>query len=498
VISSPRDVPQFELPTEEFGIERRRRGWLVRRALLAADLFGLAVGFALAEVLRGGKSDLAVDRLSGTDEFVVFLLSLPVCVLIARAYRLYDLDEERTDHSTGDEVARIFQFVTVSAWLVYLTAYVTGIAHPNFGKIAVFWAVSIVAISVFRACARALCRRSPTYLQNTIIIGCGDVGQVVARKLVNHPEYGVHLVGFLDDDPRERPPALTDIPVLGSTRQFVDVVRRLHIERVILAFSRDSHEQMLDIVRATRDLDVQLDVVPRLFEMIGPGVEMHHVEGMPLLAVPASRLSRSNRALKRSLDLVVAVPALVLLSPVFLLIAIAIKLDSRGPVFFRQVRMGSGGRPFRIWKFRTMQADADARKHEVAHLNSYLAHSDEPVMFKVRDDPRITRVGRFLRKTSLDEVPQLINVVRGDMSLVGPRPLIPEEDQHVSDWSRRRLDLRPGITGLWQVLGRNEIPFDEMLALDCAYVGSWSVSRDLRIMFRTIPALAASRSRSTE
>jgi exopolysaccharide biosynthesis polyprenyl glycosylphosphotransferase len=485
--------------TDEFEVERRhRRGWLVRRALLTADLLGLAVGFLVAEILQGTPNDVAVNRLSNADEFLIFLLSLPVCVLIARAYRLYDLDEERADHSTADEVARIFQFVTVSAWLVYLTGYVTGIAHPNFGKVAVFWAASVVSISLFRASARTLCRRSPTYVQNTVIIGCGDVGQMVARKLLNHPEYGVHLVGFLDDDPRDRLPAVAEIPVLGSMQQLREVIRKLRIERVIVAFSRASHEQTLELLRTTRDLDVQIDVVPRLFEMINPGVDMHSVEGLPLVSVPTARLSKTNRALKRAMDLVIAVPVLILLAPVFLLIAIAIKLDSRGPVFFRQVRMGVNDQPFRIWKFRTMQRDADSKKHEVAHLNAYLAHSDDPVMFKVHDDPRVTRVGSFLRKTSLDEFPQFINVVCGQMSLVGPRPLIPEEDGQILHWKRRRLDLRPGITGLWQVLGRNGIPFEEMLQLDYRYVTTWSLSGDLRIMIRTVPALRASRRRAAE
>jgi exopolysaccharide biosynthesis polyprenyl glycosylphosphotransferase len=453
--------------------------------LLTADLLGLAVGFVVAEAVRGAGADLKVNKLSSADEFFVFLLSLPVCVLIARAYRLYDLDEERADHSTADEVARIFQFVTVSAWLVYLIAYVTQIAHPDYGKIAVFWAASIVAISFFRAGARALCRRSATYIQNTIIIGCGDVGQMVARKLLNHPEYGVHLVGFLDDDPRERLPAVSDIPVLGSMQQLREVIRKLRIERVIVAFSRASHEQTLELLRTSRDLDVQIDVVPRLFEMINPSVDMHSVEGLPLLSVPPARLSKTNRALKRALDIAIGVPSLILVSPVFLVIAIAIKIDSRGPIFFRQVRMGAKDGPFRMWKFRTMGQDADARKHEVAHLNAYLEHSDEPVMFKAKDDPRITRVGGFLRRTSLDEFPQLINVVLGQMSLVGPRPLIPEEDGRIQHWRRRRLDLRPGMTGLWQVLGRNDIPFEEMLQLDYRYVTTWSMSGDLRILLRT-------------
>jgi lipopolysaccharide/colanic/teichoic acid biosynthesis glycosyltransferase len=174
-------------------------------------------------------------------------------------------------------------------------------------------------------------------------------------------------------------------------------------------------------------------------------------------------------------------------------IAALIKLESRGPVFFRQVRMGSGGKGFRIFKFRTMVVDADARKSEVRHLNKHLRPGNDPRMFKIPDDPRVTRVGRFLRCHSLDELPQLFNVLRGDMSLVGPRPLILEEDQHVDNWARMRLDLRPGMTGLWQVLGRSDIPFDEMVKLDYLYVTTWSLWQDFRLLLRTVPLMVRAR-----
>jgi lipopolysaccharide/colanic/teichoic acid biosynthesis glycosyltransferase len=172
---------------------------------------------------------------------------------------------------------------------------------------------------------------------------------------------------------------------------------------------------------------------------------------------------------------------------VFAVVAALIKLDSRGPVFFRQVRMGGGGQRFRMFKFRTMVADAEARKAELRHLNKHTEPGSDPRMFKIPDDPRVTRVGRFLRRSSLDELPQLLNVLRGEMSLVGPRPLILEEDRHVDDWARKRLDLKPGMTGLWQVLGRSDIPFDEMVKLDYLYVTTWSLWQDFRLLFRTIP-----------
>jgi lipopolysaccharide/colanic/teichoic acid biosynthesis glycosyltransferase len=241
------------------------------------------------------------------------------------------------------------------------------------------------------------------------------------------------------------------------------------------------------LIRELNELGVQVDVVPRFFDVLSPAVDIHTVEGIPLIGLRPPHLSRSSAFLKRSLDLIAACAGLIVLAPLFAVVALAIKLDSRGPVLFRQVRMGAGGLPFHILKFRTMTVDADARKADVAHLNKHAQTGGDPRMFKIEDDPRVTRVGRVLRRFSIDELPQLLNVVRSEMSLVGPRPLILEEDAHVTDWAERRLDLKPGITGIWQVLGRDGIPFEEMVKFDYVYVTSWSLGGDLRLLLRTIP-----------
>jgi lipopolysaccharide/colanic/teichoic acid biosynthesis glycosyltransferase len=228
-----------------------------------------------------------------------------------------------------------------------------------------------------------------------------------------------------------------------------------------------------------------------MFEVLGTNAHLHTIEGMPLVGLHVPRLSASSRLLKRSLDLVGAIAGLILLAPLFLFIAAWIKLDSSGPIFFRQVRMGADDRTFRVFKFRTMVNDAEKRKSEVAHLNMH--RDGDSRMFKIPNDPRVTRVGGFLRRSRLDELPQLLNVIRGEMSLVGPRPLILDEDQYVQRWARRRLELKPGMTGLWQVLGASDIPFDEMTKLDYVYVTNWSLREDLRLIFLTLPALARAR-----
>ncbi len=258
---------------------------------------------------------------------------------------------------------------------------------------------------------------------------------------------------------------------------------------MIVAFSGDSHETTLETIRELETLDVQIDLVPRLFEGVPPESHFHSAEGLTLIALPRARLSHTSLMLKRSLDIVGSLAGLVLLSPLLLAVGIAIRLDSRGPILFRQTRMGRNGRKFKIVKFRTMAVDADARKHEVAHLNKHRHPDGDPRMFKVHDDPRITRVGRFLRRTSIDELPQLWNVLVGQMSLVGPRPLILDEHAHVDGWGLKRLELKPGITGLWQVLGRDDIPFNEMIEFDYRYVTGWSLWNDVKLMFRTVPVL---------
>ena len=203
-----------------------------------------------------------------------------------------------------------------------------------------FWATAVVLVSSGRAVARAYCRRHISYLQNTIIVGAGDVGQLIAKKFLKHPEYGINLVGFVDDAPKERRDDLENLTLLGPVDRLSALVRLFDIERVVVAFSNDSHERTLDLIRSMNDLNVQVDIVPRLFELVGPNVDIHTVEGMPLVGLPPTRLSRSAQILKRTLDLALTIPALVLLAPVFVLIALLIKRDSRGPVFFRQVRDG--------------------------------------------------------------------------------------------------------------------------------------------------------------
>ena len=468
----------------------RRRGWLIRRMLVLADIVGLSAAFGLAEVMSTHNVH-APDLLPARRETLLFIATLPAWIVTAKLYGLYDRDEERTDHSTVDDVIGVCHLVSICAWFLFAASSLTGLVDPDLRKFVVFWALAIVLVPLARTSARSFSRRRITYLQNTLIVGAGRVGQLVAHKLLHHPEYGINLVGFVDPQPLERSGELAHIPVLGGCERLRALVHLLDIERVVIAFTNDSHEETVEVIRSLKDMDIQVDIVPRLFEIVGPRTELHNVEGLALLGLPPLRLSRSSRALKRMVDLVFSLCGLILLAPAFAVIAILIKRDSPGPVFFRQERMGIGEHVFRIYKFRTMVVGADEHKAELARANKHSANGDGR-MFKVPNDPRITSVGLRLRRYSLDELPQLVNVVKGEMSLVGPRPLILDEHRRIRDWVRRRLRLQPGITGPWQVLGASDIPMAEMETLDYLYVTGWTLFNDFKLILRTFPALVRS------
>jgi exopolysaccharide biosynthesis polyprenyl glycosylphosphotransferase len=463
---------------------RRRRTWLSRLLLIHADVFALLVAYFASERVL----DAAVVPGGGfSSRGALFLLTLPVWIAGFKLAGLYDRDDEVISHSTLDELPSLLRVATVGVWLFALLSWLTPAGVSEFGQLVGFWVLVAALLPMLRGVVRWEFRRDRDFPQNTVIVGAGSVGQLLGRKFLHHPEYRVNLLGFVDADPRERREDLDELTILGTPEDLPELAERLAVERVVVAFSNDSHEETMGLIRLLKDLPIRIDLVPRLFDVIPPRLTRHTVEGVPLLTLPPLRLSASARFLKRTLDVVLSGLGLLVLAPLFATVAVMIKRDSRGPIFFRQLRMGEGDRPFWMLKFRTMVADADARKAEVAHLNRHALPGGDPRMFKAPLDPRMTRVGRLLRRYSLDELPQLVNVLKGEMSLIGPRPLILEEDRFVESWARKRLLLRPGMTGLWQVLGRSAIPFEEMVKLDYLYVTTWSLANDCRLLVQTIP-----------
>ena len=407
--------------------------------------------------------------------------------LAAFSIGLYRSDQLATWASAVSEVPRGFVAVLLITWPLY------GIASAfQLEQTVILTFITVTGIAAFTGIARTVARaglhRAPELRQRTLILGSGVVAGQLVEKLHNNAQFGLDPVGIVDDEVHDI--GTPDLPWLGHFADLETIIEAQAIDRVIIAFSRASHEQLLESIRACRDAGVTVDVVPRLFEFLDGVRALDQVGGLPLLSIGAPILTSASVAAKRVLDAVGSLTLIALFSPVMIAIAVAIKLESRGPIFFRQPRAGRGNTSFQMIKFRSMYIDAEKRKAEMSELNE----ASDGVMFKIRHDPRVTRVGRVIRRFSLDELPQLFNVLRGEMSLVGPRPLIfPETAALEKDWHLRRLELRPGLTGPWQVYGRSQSPFQEMVRFDYQYVAGWSLARDIEILLATLPAVMSGR-----
>jgi exopolysaccharide biosynthesis polyprenyl glycosylphosphotransferase len=461
--------------------------------LMLADVGGLGLAFAVAVALFRARVG-PTDPVRVENEIPLFIATLPGWVLLARLHGLYDRDEERASHSTLDDLVGVFHLVTVGTFLFFAGSWVTGLVRPYPPKVLTFWLLAIVFVALARVGARAFARTRRAYVQNAVIVGVDEVARLVARKILDHPEYGVNVVGFVEPAAPRGTEVMSGLEVVGPPEELSDILRRLDVERVVLAFFDRPVEDAIDLVRRAKDLKVQIDVVPRLFQAVDPRAQIHTLEGFPLIGLPPPRLWRSSLSLKRSLDVVLAGAGLLLLAPLFAFVALRIKLESRGPVFYKHERVGLSGRPFRLFKFRTMYLEhcigeeyggAAATRELRRLLEDPLTREEFERTQKLEDDPRVTKFGRFLRRTSLDELPQLLNVVRGEMSLVGPRPVTRAELSRYGDEVVTLLSFRPGVTGYWQVNGRSRNLYDERVRMDIAYIRGWSLKLDLAVLGKT-------------
>jgi exopolysaccharide biosynthesis polyprenyl glycosylphosphotransferase len=436
----------------------RRRERLMRLALVGADALAIAAPIAFIGITAEAAFSLPA-----------LLIALAASVVLAKAGGLYDADVLVVRRSTLDEVPRLLQLAALAALAYWL---VLDVALPR-GEVVQLWLGATFALPASRFLARLAARHVlPT--ERCLVIGDVEMGQHVRRKL-GLSRANSEIVAMVRVQPED---ALDDVDGIESLR---DVVEEMGIHRVIVAPSTADAEGVLALVRMSKHLGVRVSVVPRLLEVVGSSVEFDDIDGLTLLGVRRFGLTRTARAVKRGFDLVGSGVALLVLSPLLAATALAIRLDSPGPALFRQLRVGRDGDPFHILKFRSMSIDAEARKGEL-HARNEAGDG----MFKITDDPRVTRVGRLLRKTSLDELPQLINVLRGEMSLVGPRPLVLDEDNLILGLDRQRLHLTPGMTGPWQVLGAARVPMAEMVSMDYIYVANWSLWMDVKLIVRTI------------
>jgi exopolysaccharide biosynthesis polyprenyl glycosylphosphotransferase len=467
----------------DFGPQQERGGPRRRGAVLARMLF---LGDMVAALCAGAVVLLVFDA-SLTNALIFLGLTSLLWPLAAFSIGLYRSEQLATWASAVSEVPRGFVAIMLITWPIFGVSSLVGLDPA----ISVAF-LTVGAISVFGAAARTVVRaslhRDPDLRQRTLILGSGLVAGQVVEKIRLNPQFGLIPVGIVDNDVHDI--GTPDLPLLGRFADLDTIIAAQDIDRVIIAFSRVSHEDLLEAIRASRDAGVAVDVVPRLFEFLDGVRSLDQIGGLPLLSIGVPVLASTSVAAKRVLDVVGSAALLAIFSPILIGTAIAIKVESKGPIFFRQPRAGRGNKSFKLIKFRSMYVDAEQRKKELSKLNE----ANDGVMFKIREDPRVTRVGKFIRRFSIDELPQLINVFKGEMSLVGPRPLIfPETAALEKHWHLRRLELRPGITGPWQVYGRSQSPFQEMVRFDYQYVAGWSLARDIEILLATLPAVMSGR-----
>jgi exopolysaccharide biosynthesis polyprenyl glycosylphosphotransferase len=456
----------------------RRRAAVLARSLLGADIVAAAMGASITAAAAG---------VSTVDTTLFVAIVAFAWSAISFAFGLYGNADQLSSWASGvPDLPRALIVGAVSTWPVLGAAGLLNVADAAALTLSTLVATTVLT-TIVRACVRAALHRFESLKQRTLVIGSGSVAAQLIQKLRVHDQFGLVPIGLIDDHVHE--PVPPEVRALGGLADLDEILELQGIDRVIVTFSRARHEQLLECIRVCRDRGVAVDIVPRLFELLDGMRSLVYVGGLPLLSIGTLRPSRYAWASKRFLDIVGAATGLVLAAPLMLLIAVAIRLESPGPVLFSQTRAGRRRRVFQVVKFRSMYEDAEQRKHEYARQNDL----SDGVMFKIHRDPRVTRVGHFLRRYSLDELPQLWNVLKGDMSLVGPRPLILVETDALEAWHLRRLELRPGLTGPWQVYGRSENTFQEMVRLDYQYVAGWSLARDLKILLATLPAVVSGR-----
>ncbi|WP_051221601.1 sugar transferase [Conexibacter woesei] len=459
-----------ESPTVNPDVMRRDRRY--RRSLALADCLSALVALLLCANVFGA------DQLS-----LNVLWGLPLVVIACKLSGLYDRDELVIHKTTLDEAPALFQLSALYTLAVWMLDGVLLNGPLDKGQAVILLAALFVLGLVFRRVARSMAARAVEE-ERLLVIGDAASYARIEAKLEAASRAHAKLVGRMSLQ-RVSDVTADERPV--DERTLAAMIRGLHAHRILVVPSQTNPQVTLDVIRATKALGVRVSILPHVFDVVGQSVVFDDLGGMTIMGVREFALGRSSQLVKRAFDLIGATLGLLLVAPVLAVVALLVKLGSPGPILFRQERIGRDGRPFRIYKFRSMVADAEAQKDELHALNEAVG------LFKIAEDPRVTRVGRILRKTSLDELPQLLNVLRGEMSLVGPRPLIYSEDKTITGYDRRRLRLTPGMTGHWQIMGSSRVPMHEMVKLDYVYVTTWSLFEDVKILTRTIPYMLARR-----
>ena len=464
------------------------RNRVVEGSIRLLDILCIVAPVPAAYFLRDALPVHGRGPLVPLHDYLPFLLfTLLLWVTTAWFFRVYESFRIRT---VWPEVARIAKALATVA-LIHIAAVFVLRMHEEVSRLffATYFALTFALLTSNRLVLRRVAhsaRRHGHNLKVFAVVGSGDLARDVMQTVEEHPEWGMQFAGHILDGQGagNAKPEL----VLGTIAQLGQILDDNVIDEIIFAVPRERLANIEGAFRLCQEQGAAARVCLDLFNVGGPQLTMGTMDGLPMLSFSSAPTDEVALLFKRAFDVLTSVAAVLLLSPAFVVTAIAVKLDSPGPVFFRQTRVGRNGRPFRMLKFRSMHVDAEARLESLRAQNE----ASGPV-FKMKDDPRVTRVGGFIRRTSLDELPQFLNVLSGEMSIVGPRPPVPAEVKQYQRWQRRRLSVKPGITCTWQVSGRSNISFDQWMKLDLEYIDTWSLWQDVQICFRTVPAVLLSR-----
>jgi len=464
----------------------------VAASLYAADLTSTLGALAAAYLVR---SELLPrffpERLTPLYPFTWYLVLVgPVVVIWTGLLFLAGAYRSRRTSGLKDEALLVGKIVLGGTVLLTILVYGLRLDFISRPFLPLFAVLNTVFLVVERLTVRIVARRVRARgfnYRTVVIIGDTPRARSMARLIHDHPWWGLRLLGVVRERPASSEAGTTagGLPVLGSLEDFPTILTSLPVDEVILAVDRGDVDQLEDVFLMCEEMGVKTRLILDFFPHVFAKVELEEFDGTPLLTFSTTPAETGALLVKRVVDVGLALLLGIVCLPLAALLALLIKLTSHGPVLFRQVRCGLSGRPFTFYKLRTMTEDAEERLSEVAHLNEH-----EGPVFKSSHDPRVTPFGRFLRRFSLDEIPQLWNVLKGEMSLVGPRPPLPDEVARYEKWQRRRLSMKPGLTGLWQVSGRSDLPsFDQWMELDLAYIDNWSLTLDMKILLRTIPTV---------
>ena len=451
------------------------------------DVVALNLGFLLAYWLRyelGIGGQVADENYLPIGEYLPIQAGL--AVTLAMVYAATGLYSRKPKTSLLEELSSLVSGSSFGMMLFLATVFLfRGLAYSR-GLFLMAWVLIMTLIMISRTSQRlftAYQRSKGIGVKRVLVVGSGQLARAVMHVISTEPGLGYHLVGYLEDGMQANGSA-GRFQSLGGITDMEQVLRDYNIDEVIVAVPSYPREFFSEIIEICDQNATAFKMVPDMYELSLTRLDVDDLRGIPLIGAKEVSIEGFNLAIKRIVDALIAAVTMLALSPFWALFALLIKLDSPGPVYFRQTRLGKGGKPFTAYKFRSMGEKAEAELASLMEKNE----ADGPI-FKIKNDPRITKVGRVLRRTSLDELPQLINVLKGEMSLVGPRPPLPSEVEQYEPWHLKRLDAAPGLTGLWQVSGRSELPFDEMVMLDIYYIENWSLGMDIKIILRTIPAV---------